>query len=1211
MGKFDNLIKFLGNEDSYNPEQIESALETMGEATSDIDNLGNLDELDELSAESLANIDDLLGIIDDGSPATQETTEESSTSLDMDQLGEIPVDEQDKPVESEEMPPVGDDSGLGGMEQENGDTGDLLDDLMGTIDDEVLPTGVEVEEDAGTSLDTEQLDAIPVDEEEQATGFDDVLDDLPAGEGGEDISAELLADIPGATEETIEQPTPPIEEVSAIEETSTAEDVSFMTETKELDESIVGLDPEIIEELKGLDTAPPLKESIYETETSGGAEDLVHAALEEAKEMTSEESEFEIEQSTPVDEFAMPGVDTPISEGGTQDDLDEIGDLLSNLSPTPEDNEPISMETTPTETDVLGDDTSGLDDLNDLLGNEIDLGTTPAGGEDLSGGKEEDLSALMEDAGGDEISLESTDEGSEGFGLDIPLESGGDTNLPDLELPSEMEAEEGEVDLTKFDDLSFGGETSGGGELDGLDDLGLDTIADEAFGTEEAPSFDDETPSLDVPDDSAIVSAGLSVSPKHTYSAPEVDMDDEKSLKVRKGINNIIDPELRKKVRRCFLEDILKPDELEQLIAMFLLHQSEDTIQVFINDNFPKEEKISDYEEEIEKPTTVHPRRVIYAEDARRAQEFQKEFQNFSKYATIIVVVVILLGVAFAFLVWRPTRAKTQYEKGITAIMNTKYNKAEAYFQAGKQIGGVNLRWDNKYALSYFSNNQNNRGLKKLKDALDIKANDQETIFNLMDYYTIHSDIPKYEEAMKYLNRLDKRHRNDYEIVNKVGKFYMNWAEYTVNIDERAKLFTEASRIYENFATDKKNRKHLPSRFQLLSIALKSNNPNAIELVYTDIDTINKRAINMKTFTELGKFYVDNRELDKAKGVYKKLIDYLTSKTKYNKKKKKIEIAVKNTEVRFDFAEAYYEYARYLTVNMDFLSATTAATNAILLNDKNAKAFNLLGEIAYITETIPRHKDIAKSYFEKAIEVSKDYYRPYANLGHIYFYDNLSFIDPEQALNKALKNYKIARQIQIKNKEKKDFLLQYNLSWLYNRNGNRTDAFDELYSLYTDNPQNPVLSYAIGNTYFHLSDSYNYDVSKLELAKVQYDKAIDYYKKLADNVAYINPELSRHKEIYTQLARSYNNRGVIYSLLAEIRGADRAKNQQKALVDFYSSKDYAQKIEMIYSHSEYNIKYIINNRMKGREPSFDNDIPKRTTLQKLIEEFKQNLIETL
>ena len=153
------------------------------------------------------------------------------------------------------------------------------------------------------------------------------------------------------------------------------------------------------------------------------------------------------------------------------------------------------------------------------------------------------------------------------------------------------------------------------------------------------------------------------------------------------------------------------------------------------------------------------------------------------------------------------------------------------------------------------------------------------------------------------------------------------------------------------------------SFFRLIDIALRLNNSERIDSLYDSLNHLNKNFVIVKTMTDLAGSYTEHDRLNRSKMVLDKLM---------------------RTNPQYD--EAYYEYARFLTRNRNLKNALTAVSNAIILNNKNGKAFNLLGEILFVSDDIPNNKALAQEQFENAIKLSPDYYKPYANLGHIYFY---------------------------------------------------------------------------------------------------------------------------------------------------------------------------------------------------------------------------------
>jgi tetratricopeptide (TPR) repeat protein len=213
----------------------------------------------------------------------------------------------------------------------------------------------------------------------------------------------------------------------------------------------------------------------------------------------------------------------------------------------------------------------------------------------------------------------------------------------------------------------------------------------------------------------------------------------------------------------------------------------------------------------------------------------------------------------------------------------------------------------------------------------------------------------------------------------------------------------------------------------------------------------------------------------------------------------------------------------------------------------------------------------------------------------------MNFENPDEALDRAFEYYKEAQLLL--DRDKIDDLVYYNLGWLYYKYNDYANSFNSFSRLYINDPHNPILSYNLGNIYYHENN--------LSFAKIEYDKAIEYYQAIADKIGYINPDLNRHKEIYSQLARSYNNRGVTYASMARKYPQEASKFEQNALLDFYKAKDNANKINVIYNYAEYNIKYMVNRSIKKSIPALDNELVKRTTLQRFTEEYREKMISNI
>ncbi len=653
----------------------------------------------------------------------------------------------------------------------------------------------------------------------------------------------------------------------------------------------------------------------------------------------------------------------------------------------------------------------------------------------------------------------------------------------------------------------------------------------------------------------------------------------DEALKIRDKINKISDPNLRKKVRQIILESKIPQDKLTQLISMLLNDENESRIRA-IADSYMPDSSVRKREAPRER-RPVAGRRVIYTEEAKRAREFRRELTGATRYFFAFIIFIIALVISIWQLVWIPFTANLHYNKGISYFKVQDYNAVEQEFEAGKRledtrIGGPDLNWNSIYASNYIAQRQFDRARKKYEDALQYNPYDINTVYNYADFDKNVIYPPKFEDSLKLYGRLTNRWPDNFQYMDKIGLTEIQWGDRTGDTNH----YLDANNLYENYVSKPGHIRHVDSYYRLLDVALRVTNTERIDTLYDTIDHYNKNAVNVHTLTDLARYYIDNRRLDRAKLVFEKMMP-----------------------VNPNYDEAYYEHGRYLALNMDYYRAMSEVSNAILRNPKNGKAYNLLGEIYNVYAGAGETNSVVQAIkqFENAIQYSPDYYKPYANLGHIYFYNMLNFENPDEALNKSFQYYKAAQLLLPQ--DKKDDLLYYNLGWLYYKFNDYADSFNSFARLYINDPHNPILSYNLGNIYFHENN--------FSFAKIEYDKAIEYYRAIADKIGYINPDLDRHKEIYGQLARCYNNRGVTFAVMAKKYGKAGSEFEQNALLDFYRAKDYANKINVIYNFAEYNIKYVVNRSIKKTGPAIDNELVKRTSLQRYTEEYRVKMISNI
>ncbi|MCX7883232.1 MAG: hypothetical protein N2314_08435 [Brevinematales bacterium] len=966
----------------------------------------------------------------------------------------------------------------------------------------------------------------------------------------------------------------------------------------------ISLSEELLKELSALDGPPP---SLEELETRFSSLRDIASTIEE--EPSPEESvspfEEEIEEKEPfspreelklslpegeedqsladlLGQMKVEPESTPSSQGGIEDLFSSLG-ISDQVTEAPEVTLPLPEEEKRK---------PSLSSLEEAFSEDTSFGLEPSSAElempsleGFEGGEE----TLSPEPAAEPYTFPSFDEtplgpsseeiALEGFGEPEPFSSEMDQTLPPREGGGEWgesgvllpEEEVSEPEAAVFEQTSSSREPKAW----------------------QAPSFDFESAEISSPGQVSEKSMGES-------SSQELLLDPEKAVKIRERINRIRKPEVRQRIREAIVRASLSEELLKELILKLLLNEPDTSLEDFDRrylQNIRVEPRTP--------PSFATPtRRVIYTEEAVKAEQLNKQLGKVGG----ISLLLLLISVSISALMWvgviQPWLAAREYEKGLAAIEKKDYVYAEKKFQRGKEIGGFNIKWHNIFAKKYTEMGQWELAREKYEAALQRKPLDRTTIMN---YAEFNKQLypPRYEEAIALYTRLYKRTPRDFTVVDALGQTYVEWAERTSDTVDRFEKFKKANDLYETYLMKKS--KDIGAHFRLLDIAVRITNETLIDGRYQIIEKLNKRAINFPILTRLASYYIDKRRLSEARKVLEKLVPLIKIKIRESDGAYVLdESMAKFSNQKPVYDETLYQYGRLQTINMDFVRAIWALSNAVGLNPSNAKAYNLMGEIYYTTDESPQAKRLAISLFEIAQRISPTYYKPYVNLGHLYFYNDLAFKDEEAALFRSLGYYQVAYQLYQMGQVDKlspDPKLFYNLSWLYYKYGNYEEALKVLTEIYTTDPLNPYYSYAIGNVYQKMGIG--------DLAEVNYLKAIDYFKDIARRIKYINPDSIRHREVFTQLARAYNNLGVVYFTAARQNPKMAQEYEAKALLYFYEAKNMANKVGLLYPEAEYNIKVVLNKGIRGRMARLDDTLVKRTSLQRILEELKNGMIDTL
>jgi tetratricopeptide (TPR) repeat protein len=235
--------------------------------------------------------------------------------------------------------------------------------------------------------------------------------------------------------------------------------------------------------------------------------------------------------------------------------------------------------------------------------------------------------------------------------------------------------------------------------------------------------------------------------------------------------------------------------------------------------------------------------------------------------------------------------------------------------------------------------------------------------------------------------------------------------------------------------------------------------------------------------------------------------------------------------------------ARILMEKKDYTSAQLELHKALAINDKLATAYYLNGKV-YEAQS---NQDKAIEYFNRAVELDKDYFEAYYKLGRIYF----SRHKPE----KAVENFKKVLSIQPGDS---DALFALGLSL------NKLEKYKEAVTAFTKaiklTPNYAPSYYYRGIAYKNLKDNDNarkdfeqalkfnskyadacYQLGQLNALDGNYDKALASY----DMVSKISPEY----------IGSYVSKGMIYS---------KKHNYSEAIKEFSKAVKLDPKLSLVY-----------------------------------------------
>ena len=686
-------------------------------------------------------------------------------------------------------------------------------------------------------------------------------------------------------------------------------------------------------------------------------------------------------------------------------------------------------------------------------------------------------------------------------------------------------------------------------------------------------------------------------------SAVELALTQEQTFKIRYKINSFVDQDLRFKIREIIADPESYTDIYEKLTSLLLIDVPESVVQNLLAqlNNADTTDTYQVSEASVIR-STFHAHDVADYQDSiyRLKTEFLYNIKKYSLYGLIVLLSGIIAWFGFA----QPVRINSLFSKGLVEVQKENFIEGEALFQQATAIAGEPVaEWFVKYADVYNNKNLITEAERKYLSAVAIEPQNISIATNVSSFYTNLG--PKYyTNAIAIIERLTTYHPNKFEVWDDLGSLLINYSDFFIDDrDKQTELLYKAADVYQQYIM--KNPKDAAPYYRMVDIYIRIGNKDQVDFIASLITKLNPKYINLSMMNRLAKYYTDQRELTKSERVLRQITPMLD--TYYNKVPELQKLMshyynIDPLEISNILSSSYYEFARYKMLSYDVKSAGVLLTNSISFNPEHGENYNLLGELYLYSPSHESDKLVqAKKLFDQALAVNPENYKAHINLGHMYYMWDKEFGNLKQTHDTAAFHYRIAKSMMpdsIKNS-----LLSYNYGWLEYQNNNPEEAINSWSEIYKETPNNAVLSYALGSAL--------YKIGNPQLAQMELTKAADTFQVLKDNIP--QPDLSnkRHTEIYTQLAKTYNNLGVINANYGAANANRKDYFDSQALLNFYNAQDISDQLNTIYSTAEYNIGVITRPNIRNRQTIFDDAIPKQTSIENPKNEFNKLLLQNI
>ncbi len=708
---------------------------------------------------------------------------------------------------------------------------------------------------------------------------------------------------------------------------------------------------------------------------------------------------------------------------------------------------------------------------------------------------------------------------------------------------------------------------------------------------------------------------GASSSKSSGSSDEPVDLSEKDLRKLRMAIV-LFNPGVIKVIKETVLNDLLNPSDTKQLVDMIISGKSEDNVRKFLEKKLRRKVDLTE---------SVSPsgRRVISSrpEYTREGIERRKKLLQKTRIFGIAAGVTFLLTIFGYQFVYKPYMAKKKINEGVELIVRAgdyeqkplDYKKAEDIFKYVHENYAENFIFGyNAYGMAYFKKKEINRSVEKLNEAYRLNPKLVDTLNNL-GYFYAKVPADDFRSMQNKMNdwyyggkkpEANKRVQVDIAIdfykrslivdqANTVAMYGIGNAYFSQG------QFLKAKKYYEDII--RVDKKSIIGHSGLLNLYIERDVFPQVAGVHAELrEKKMMEKIDSPLLGKLAMYYLSKRRSDTVNV----RIDYAVQSPRLIDENDNTYPAVLGVLQSLNKKDPTYPplqvYFALLNKAQNQLAVTKRYLDKAVLTKDYFGALYLMGEYYYqIKEPANAYKYLKmaeKAHSNQPEFTNAEFYKETESLGKMYaikgnifyyFFDKVRnrYGDLEDELidEEVIKaeNYSFARDnyekaMSLEDKEKfTSSELYYNLGRIYYLNKLYSKALDNWLNLYDDFVRNPELMFALGNAFYH--------ERKYESSRGEYLKLVSVFEYDAEKILTIDLSRKDHVKLYSTLASTYNNLGVIYQ---------KKGDESKSNISYWKAIDYAKRIDKEHELARVNMARAFKpDREVEPEPILDENVP--------------------